>query len=117
PERITVALHKPRGVVSTRSDPEGRPTVVELVRIPRARLYPIGRLDYAAEGLIFLTNDGDLAYTLLRPGSAERVYQVKVKGNPDDDALAKLRDGVSLSGKRTLPARVSRLGRGTNGWV
>ncbi len=116
-ERVTYALHKPRGVVSTRKDPEGRPTVVDFSPPGAPRLYPIGRLDWDAEGLILLTNDGDLAFQLLRPGSAERVYHVKVKGQPEEESLERLRSGLSLDGRRTLPAHVRRMGRGGNVWI
>src|SRR6059036_3118331 len=109
PARVTMALHKPRGVVSTRRDPQGRKTVIDLIRRVPGRLYPIGRLDYDAEGLLLVTNDGDLAYRLLRPGGAERVYHVKVKGQPDPVQIERLRGGILLDGKRTLPALIRPL--------
>lgn len=117
PATVTIALHKPRGVVSTRSDPEGRPTVVDLVRGVPGRLYPVGRLDYNAEGLLLLTNDGDLAYALLRPGGAERTYRVKVRGEPSQEALSRLRKGIVLDGRRTLPARVRKIHTKLNTWL
>jgi len=112
PARVTMALHKPRGVVSTRRDPQGRTTVIDLIRGVPGRLYPIGRLDYNAEGLLLLTNDGDLAYRLLRPGAVERLYLVKVRGGPREEELARLRQGILLDGRKTLPARISRTVRG-----
>jgi pseudouridine synthase len=125
PERITVALNKPRGVVSSCRDPEGRPTVADLVKRIPARLYPVGRLDYNAEGLLLLTNDGDLAFRLLRPGGAERVYRVKVRGVPAAETIERLRQGIVLDGKKTLPARIGSVrpariaGRqgGRNAWL
>ena len=117
PARVTIALNKPRGVMSTRNDPEGRKTVIDLVKGLNARLYPIGRLDYNAEGLIILTNDGDLAFGILRPGSAERVYMVRVKGDPIQEALDRIRTGMILDRRRTLPARVRRVSGGKNCWV
>jgi 23S rRNA pseudouridine2605 synthase len=117
PARVTILLNKPRGVMSTRNDPEGRRTVVDLVKGLNARVYPIGRLDYNAEGLILLTNDGDLAFGLLRPGSAERVYVVRVKGDPRQEDLDRIRQGMILDRRRTLPARVRRLSGGKNSWV
>ena len=114
-ERITVALHKPRAVVSSCRDPEGRPTVADFVRKIPARLYPIGRLDYDAEGLLLMTNDGDLAFSLLRPGGAERIYRVKVRGLPSPEVLARLESGIVLDGKRTLPARIRPLRRPLKG--
>jgi 23S rRNA pseudouridine2605 synthase len=104
-----VALHKPIGVVSTASDPRGRETVVDLVRLP-ARLYPVGRLDYDSEGLILLTDDGDLAMRLTHPRyGVEKEYRALVRGRLDRDALERLRTGVLLEGRPTSPARVDVL--------
>ena len=105
-----VLLHKPRGYVTTRSDPQGRRTVLDLLDGVREYLYPVGRLDYDTEGLLLLTNDGDLAATLTHPRhGTERTYEAEVTGVPDDRALARLRDGIVLDGRRTRPARVARL--------
>ena len=117
PRLVTIALNKPRGVVSTRRDPQGRRTVLDLVKGVHGRVYPVGRLDYNAEGLLLLTNDGELAYRLLRPGSVERVYRVKVKGDPDPEQIQRLGKGVVLDGRPTLPARVRRLRPGGNAWI
>ena len=104
--RRTIVLHKPRGIVSTLSDPEGRPTVATLVGTAD-RLYPVGRLDVNSTGLLLLTNDGTLAAALLHPRHAvPRVYEVKVRGTPGDDALTRLRRGVRLEDGKTAPARV-----------
>ena len=112
-----ILLNKPSGVVSTRSDPQRRRTVVDLLRGVQEYVYPVGRLDYDTEGLLLLTNDGDLAATLTHPRhGVERTYEVKVAGMPDDDALARLRTGIPLDGRRTLPAAIDLLtGRPKNG--
>jgi len=108
----TVVLHKPRGVVSTLADPEGRPTVAALVAGAGRRLYPVGRLDVSSSGLLLLTDDGALAASLLHPRRAlARVYRVKVRGAPPEDAITRLRRGVRLEDGKTAPARVRVLGR------
>jgi 23S rRNA pseudouridine2605 synthase len=114
---LYIALHKPRGCVTTASDPEGRPTVAELVRGAGERLFPVGRLDYNAEGLLLMTNDGDLAYRLMRPGGAPKSYRVKVKGTPSPDALARLRHGMRMDGTPLLPAAVRLESRGETSWL
>jgi 23S rRNA pseudouridine2605 synthase len=110
PVRVVYALNKPRGVVSTASDPQGRRTVVELVR-SGLRLYPVGRLDADATGLILLTNDGELAHRLLHPSfEVPKTYRVRVRRPPvRPDAIAALRAGVELDDGRTAPAHVSRV--------
>lgn len=101
-----VLLNKPKGVVSTVSDPEGRPTVVDLVTSEK-RLFPVGRLDAATGGLIILTNDGDLANLLMHPSTGvEKVYVVEVIGQLDRKALGRLRGGIELEDGLTSPARV-----------
>lgn len=101
-----IALNKPKGYVTTVSDPEGRPTVMELVR-SKARLYPIGRLDFNSEGLLLLTNDGDLAYKLMKAAShIPKTYLVKVSGQPGEDQLRSLRAGVSIQEERDPSRRV-----------
>jgi 23S rRNA pseudouridine2605 synthase len=110
PRRRTIALHKPRGVVSTLSDPEGRPTVRALVAELGERVYPIGRLDLQSTGLLLLTNDGALAEGLMHPArQVERVYHVKVHGSPGGRELGRLRRGVRLDEGRVVPTRVRRL--------
>ena len=96
--RRTIVLHKPRGVVSTLADPEGRRTVRELVAGVSERLYPVGRLDLQTTGLMLLTNDGALAAGLMHPrGGVPRVYEAKVRGRPSGAALARLRRGMVLA--------------------
>lgn len=108
--RVVYAVNKPPGVVSTARDPQGRPTVVELVPGPE-RLYPVGRLDADTTGLILLTNDGDLAHRLTHPSfEVPRVYRARVRHPPVREAtLRALRDGVELDDGPTAPARVRRL--------
>ena len=118
--RVTVAerhryilLYKPPGFVTTRSDPQRRPTVIDLLDGVREYVYPVGRLDYDTEGLLLLTNDGDLAARLTHPRhEVERTYEAKVAGMPDAAALAQLRKGIPLDGRRTRPADVVVLRRG-----
>lgn len=104
---LYVLLHKPRGVVSTLSDPEGRPTVAEILRSVPARVYPVGRLDFATSGVLLATNDGDFAQGLLHPkGGVPKTYVVKVQGLLSDDELDTWRKGVRLEDGMTLPAHV-----------
>src|ERR1700687_2848299 len=103
-------LNKPRGYVTTRSDPQERPTVIDLVGV-RDYIYPVGRLDFDSEGLLVLTNDGDLAARLTHPSHGlERVYEARVLGVPDGRDLARLRKGIVLEGRPTGPAEVRLLG-------
>jgi pseudouridine synthase len=107
PPSIYLLLNKPAGYVSTRSDPQGRPTVLDLVGNPRQYMYPVGRLDFDSEGLLLLTNDGELAARLTHPRHAvEREYEVRVRGVPDVRAMERLSKGVTVEGRRTLPATV-----------
>src|SRR5918992_1696627 len=108
-----ILLNKPRGYVTTRSDEKRRKTVIDLLKGVREYVYPVGRLDYDTEGLLLLTNDGDLAAALTHPRhGVERTYEARVAGMPDDRALEKLRKGVPLDGRRTLPAHVILLNSG-----
>jgi 23S rRNA pseudouridine2605 synthase len=107
-----VLLHKPAGVVTTARDPQGRPTVVELVPA-EPRVVPVGRLDADTTGALLLTNDGRLAHRLAHPRyGVEKTYVAEVEGDPDDGALQRLRDGVELDDGRTAPARARLLGPG-----
>jgi pseudouridine synthase len=111
PERKRyILLNKPAGVVSTRSDPQRRRTVIDLLAGVREYVYPVGRLDYETEGLLLLTNDGDLAARLTHPRhGVERSYEARVAGMPDAEALRQLREGIPLDGRRTLPAEATLL--------
>lgn len=108
-DRRYLLLNKPRGVVSSRSDPQRRTTVVDLATRAGVAgyLYPVGRLDYDSEGLIILTNDGEFAERVLHPRyELERTYEAEVEGVPDDRDLDRLRRGVEVDGRRTAPAKV-----------
>ena|SRR5436190_9922204 len=108
-----VLLHKPAGIVTTASDPQGRRTVVDLVDHP-ARVVPVGRLDADTTGALLLTNDGDLAHRLAHPRyEVDKVYEVEVEGEPGDNALIQLREGVELDDGRTAPVQARRLGATT----
>ena len=104
-----ILLNKPRGYVTTRHDPQGRPTVLDLLRGVSEYVYPVGRLDYDSEGLLLLTSDGDLAAKLMHPRHAvERVYEAIVQGVPDEGALELFRRGMMLDGEQLQPAAVQR---------
>src|SRR5919204_6959175 len=106
-------LNKPRGYVTTRSDPQRRPTVIDLLRGVREYVYPVGRLDFDSEGLLLLTNDGDLAARLMHPRhGVARVYEARVLGVPDVHDLNRLARGIVIDGRRTEPADVRILPRG-----
>jgi 23S rRNA pseudouridine2605 synthase len=124
PERYSyIVLNKPKGYVTTVSDPEKRPTVMDLVRSVRGRVYPVGRLDWASEGLLLLTNDGELANALMKASSnVPKTYVVKVAGQPEEAKLEKLRRGVSIAEKggrrvRTAPAKIKLIREGDNPWL
>ncbi len=129
PERHTyLLLNKPKGYVTTVSDPEGRPTVIDLVKGVGQRVYPVGRLDYASEGLLVLTNDGELANKLTKAAShVPKTYLVKVAGKPPEAELNKLRDGIKIGGRKeegrammrpvhTAPAQIRLMREGENPW-
>jgi pseudouridine synthase len=104
-------LNKPRGYVTTRSDPHKRATVLDLLKGVREYIYPVGRLDYDSEGLLILTNDGDLAARLTHPRhGVARVYEARVLGVPDAHDLSRLSKGIAIDGRRTEPAEVVALG-------
>jgi 23S rRNA pseudouridine2605 synthase len=117
-------LNKPRGYVTTVSDPEHRPTVMEFFANAKERVYPVGRLDYLSEGLLLMTNDGELANLLSKAGSGvEKTYLVKVAGQPSAEELERLRGGVTIekgepgsARVRTAPARVREFREGDNPW-
>lgn len=105
-KKYYIMLHKPKGYMTTVKDDKGRKTVMELIKI-RSRLYPVGRLDYDTEGLLLLTNDGQLAYALTHPShEVPKTYIAKIKGKISDTEVRQLRKGVEIDGKMTLPAVV-----------
>lgn len=114
-----LALNKPRGFVTTLSDPEGRPTVRDLLPDIRARVYPVGRLDFHTEGLLLFTDDGDLARDLMHPRNrVPRTYLAKVRREPSPEALGRLaRGAITLDGRKALPARCRVVRSGTATWV
>lgn len=115
-ERTYILLHKPIGVVSTVDDPQGRPVVVDLVDVP-ARVFPVGRLDVDSEGLLLLTDDGELTHRLTHPSFAvEKEYRVLLDRAPDASTLREWRTGVMLDGERTAPAWVELVERGEEGY-
>ena len=119
---VYLLMNKPKGYVTTVSDPEGRPTVMNVLRGIRVRVYPIGRLDYASEGLLLLTNDGELAHALMKAAShVPKTYVVKIAGMPSADGLAKIRRGLTIPTDRgqrvkTAPAKVRVVRESENLW-
>ena len=119
---VYLLMNKPKGYVTTVRDPENRPTVMELLRGVSARVYPVGRLDYGSEGLLLLTNDGALAHALMKAAShVPKTYLVKVAGTPTEEALARLRTGVSIAVDhrkrvKTAPAKIRAIRETANPW-
>ena len=114
---VYIALNKPKNVVSTVSDPQGRPTVMDLIHGVRARVYPVGRLDYASEGLLLLTNDGEFAKRIMAPAThIAKTYLVKANGSLTGEHEAKFRAGVPIEGKRTAPATLKMIRNTGNPW-
>jgi 23S rRNA pseudouridine2605 synthase len=123
---VYLLLNKPKGYVTTVSDPEGRPTVMDLIKNIGARIYPVGRLDWASEGLLLLTNDGDLASKLTRAAShVPKTYLVKVAGKSSEEEIEKLRRGIKIGAKpgerrmkavHTAPAQVRLMKNAENPW-
>src|SRR5450432_1232859 len=119
---VYILLNKPKGYVTTLSDPEGRPTIVDLLQGVKQRVYPVGRLDYASEGLLLLTNDGELANALTKAAShVPKTYLIKVSGQPSDAAIEQLRAGIELPDRkgihsRTAPAGIQLVHKSENPW-
>jgi 23S rRNA pseudouridine2605 synthase len=108
--KVYIILNKPKSVVTSLHDPEGRQTVKDFLKGIKYRIYPAGRLDYDSEGLVLLTNDGDFAQVLLHPSKKiPKTYLVKVKGVPEQDEMNKLRAGVKLEDGLTAPAKVKKV--------
>jgi len=118
-QKTYLMFHKPRGVMTTLSDPEGRPTVKDFLKGVKYRVFPVGRLDYASEGLLLLTNDGDFSNAILHPSQKiPKTYLVKVKGVMEEENIQKLRRGVKLEDGVTMPARVKKIRQvENNSWI
>ena len=115
--QIYIVLHKPNNTVTTVKDPEHRATVMDLLRGVKERVYPVGRLDYHSEGLLLLTNDGDLANAITSASThLPKTYVVKANGALSPDQEQKFRDGVPLSGRRTMPAGLKLIHNAANPW-
>jgi 23S rRNA pseudouridine2605 synthase len=115
--QVYIALNKPHSTVTTVTDPEGRATVMDLLRGVKERVYPVGRLDYHSEGLLLFTNDGDLANRIMSAQThLTKTYVVKVTGELSTEDAEKFRTGVPIMGRRTLPAGLKLLGRAANPW-
>ena len=109
-EVVYVLLNKPRGYLSSTSDPEQRPLAIDLLPPNlKNKVHTVGRLDFNTEGLLILTNDGDLTNAVTKAGRVPKVYHAKVKGHPADEQIARLRRGLSIGGRRTAPAEISML--------
>lgn len=117
-KHVYIALNKPKEVVTTLADPEGRKTVRHLIeRKIKARVFPVGRLDYHSEGLLLLTTDGEFANHITSPKThVEKTYVAKVNGNLNLEQLEQFRAGIPLHGRRTAPARIKLLKPGANPW-
>ncbi len=121
-EHTYIMLHKPEGYVTTTKDPQGRPTVMGLVKKVRRRIYPAGRLDYNTSGLLLLTSDGDLTKALTHPSSSvPKTYYVKVKGRVGNQAIQELRKGPDIGGGPLQPSDVRFVkfsrGQGSHSWI
>jgi 23S rRNA pseudouridine2605 synthase len=118
PERLVyLAMNKPKNVMSTVSDPQGRQTVIDLLRGVKQRVYPVGRLDYASDGLLLLTNDGEFAKRITSAAShVTKTYVVKANGPLTLEQEQQFRDGVPLAGKRTAPAGLKLIQRAESPW-
>ena len=115
--QIYIALHKPNNTVTTTSDPQQRATVMDLLRGVKERVYPVGRLDYHSEGLLLLTNDGEMANAITSASThLAKTYLVKANGALSPEQEQKFREGVPLSGRRTLPAGLKMIHEAVNPW-
>jgi pseudouridine synthase len=118
-KKVYLMLNKPRGVVTSLYDPEGRPTIKDLLKDIKYRVFPVGRLDYDSEGLLLITNDGDFAHSILHPSKKiPKTYIVKIKGKLSDEKIKILREGVHLKEGITAPATVIKIREsGKNCWL
>jgi 23S rRNA pseudouridine2605 synthase len=117
--KVYIIFNKPRDVVTSLYDPEGRPTVKDFLKGVKYRVFPVGRLDYDSEGLLLLTNDGDFAHAVLHPSKKiPKTYLVKLKGFLKEDEIKKLRTGIKLADGMTAPAKVKRVRKTeNNSWI
>ncbi len=117
--KVYLMMNKPKGVITTLSESEERPTVKDFLKNIKYRVFPVGRLDYDSEGLLLLTNDGDFAHAILHPSKKiPKTYHVKIKGFLEDDKIEKLRKGVRLQDGITLPSKVKKLKKAEeNSWI
>lgn len=118
-KKVYFIFNKPRGVVTSMSDPEGRPTVHDFLKGIKQRVYPVGRLDFDSEGMLLVTNDGEFAHAVLHPSKKiPKTYLVKIKGMIDDESIEKLRKGIRLDRTVTAPAKVKRSRKiESNSWI
>ena len=118
PQRhIYILLNKPKNVMSTSSDPEERPTVLEYIKGKiKERVYPVGRLDFGSEGLLILTNDGEFTKFMTQAGIVPKVYQVKLSGQPTEHAIERLQRGAYIDKERLAPCEIKPLKGGDNPW-
>ncbi len=117
--KVYLMWNKPRNVVTTLSDPQGRPTVKDYLKEVKCKVFPVGRLDFDSEGLILLTNDGDFANAVMHPSrEMPKTYLVKIKGEIEEEKLDKLRRGMKLEDGMTLPARAKKVRKSeNNSWI
>lgn len=109
-QKVYLMMNKPKGVVTSLYDPEGRPTVKDFLKAIKQRVYPVGRLDYDSEGLLIFTNDGDFSHSLLHPSKEmPKTYMVKVKGIIEEHAIDLLRKGIKIEGRVTSPSKVKMI--------
>jgi len=114
---VYIVLNKPKNVMSTSTDPQDRPTVMDYVKGGiKERVYPVGRLDFGSEGLIILTNDGEFTKSMTKAGIIPKVYHVKLAGQPGERALARLRRGAYIENERLAPSNIELLKGGENPW-
>ncbi|MCX7724098.1 MAG: rRNA pseudouridine synthase [Thermodesulfovibrio sp.] len=117
--KVYYAFYKPRKVITSLFDPQGRPTIKDFLKGIKFRVYPVGRLDFDSEGLLLLTNDGDLAYRVMHPSSQiEKTYLVKIDGLIEPETIEKLRKGIKIEGKLAIPVSVQLVRRlKANSWI
>jgi len=117
--KVYMMFHKPRNVVTSLHDPQGRPTVKDYLKGVKYRVFPVGRLDFDSEGMLFMTNDGDFAHAVLHPSKKiPKTYLVKVKGVLEEEEIDRLRQGIKLKKRLTAPAMVKKAGKAAqNSWL